>query len=159
MSRWGGIYGLIVDSLLEVELVTATGELVKASKTENPELFWGIRGAGINFGIVVKATFRIYDQINNGDIALADMILPYDKAMDCVKVLKSLEDNQPANLSIALGAMWNEQAGGVSIPSDHLTTCVSLRCFSHVFSSVACTWDQGQKVSSISSPSSTSDLS
>ena len=52
-------YGLTIDQLLSVELVTANGELVKASETENPDLFWGIRGAGSNFGIVTEFEFRL----------------------------------------------------------------------------------------------------
>jgi FAD/FMN-containing dehydrogenase len=45
-------YGLTIDQLRSVDLVTADGELVKASATENSDLFWGVRGAGGNFGIV-----------------------------------------------------------------------------------------------------------
>ncbi len=52
-------HGLTIDQLLSVDLVTAEGELVKASATENPDLFWGIRGGGGNFGIVTEFEFRL----------------------------------------------------------------------------------------------------
>ena len=52
-------YGLTVDQLLSVDLITADGEFVKASSTENPDLFWGVRGAGSNFGIVTAFEFRL----------------------------------------------------------------------------------------------------
>jgi FAD/FMN-containing dehydrogenase len=52
-------YGLTVDQLLSVDLVTAEGEFVKASERENADLFWGLRGAGGNFGIVTEFEFRL----------------------------------------------------------------------------------------------------
>jgi FAD/FMN-containing dehydrogenase len=52
-------YGLAIDQLLSVDLVTAEGELVKASASENPDLFWGVRGGGGNFGVVTDFEFRL----------------------------------------------------------------------------------------------------
>jgi FAD/FMN-containing dehydrogenase len=52
-------YGLTIDQLLSVDLVTADGELVRASATENPDLFWAVRGAGANFGVVTAFEFRL----------------------------------------------------------------------------------------------------
>ena len=51
-------HGLSVDQLVSVDLVTADGEFVKASAEENPDLFWGVRGGGGNFGIVTEFEFR-----------------------------------------------------------------------------------------------------
>src|ERR671931_163293 len=52
-------HGLSVDRLRRVDLVTADGELVKASADENEDLFWGVRGAGSNFGIVTEFEFDL----------------------------------------------------------------------------------------------------
>jgi FAD/FMN-containing dehydrogenase len=52
-------YGLTIDQLLSVDLVTADGDLVKASADVNPDLFWAVRGAGGNFGIVTEFEFRL----------------------------------------------------------------------------------------------------
>ena len=52
-------YGLAIDQLLLVDLITAEGEFVKASASENPDLFWGLRGGGGNFGIVTEFEFRL----------------------------------------------------------------------------------------------------
>src|SRR5690242_16103443 len=51
--------GLTIDQLLSVDLVTADGELVRASADENPDLFWGVRGGGGNFGIVTEFEYRL----------------------------------------------------------------------------------------------------
>lgn len=64
-------YGLALDNVVAAEVVTAAGELVRASADENPELFWGVRGGGGNFGIVVSFEFVAHPttQVFAGTIA------------------------------------------------------------------------------------------
>src|SRR5207247_5451741 len=61
-------HGLTIDQLLAVDMVTADGEFVKASETQNADLFWAVRGGGGNFGIVTEFEFRLNPE---GPIVLA----------------------------------------------------------------------------------------
>lgn len=54
---------LPIDNLLSAQVVTATGELVSASPSEHPDLFWGLRGGGGNFGVVVALYYRTLGSI------------------------------------------------------------------------------------------------
>ncbi|KAI1822817.1 FAD-binding domain-containing protein [Xylaria intraflava] len=56
-----GQYGLMADQVVSARLVLSNGDLVTVSKDSNPDLFWAIRGAGHNFGIVTEWEYRVYD--------------------------------------------------------------------------------------------------
>jgi FAD/FMN-containing dehydrogenase len=57
-----GAHGLVIDNLLSVELVLASGEIVTASETQNQDLFWAVRGAGASFAVATKFVFRAHEQ-------------------------------------------------------------------------------------------------
>src|SRR3954454_10358894 len=60
VSWLGRKYGLATNSVIGIELVTAEGEVVRASSVENPDLFWALRGGGGSFGIVTAIEMRLY---------------------------------------------------------------------------------------------------
>ena len=109
-----------MDSLLSLKMVTGRGDLVSVSKTQNPELFWGMRGAGHNYGIVTSATYKVYDFTNNGQAMSADFMFAGSSNGSYWEVLKSFEGNQPAEMAIETGIGFNKTFGGVSFSTKRL---------------------------------------
>lgn len=90
-------YGLACDNLLSAEVVLADGRVVVASEQENPDLFWGIRGGGGNFGIVTEFKFRLHPL---GPIVLAGLALwPVDRARELLHAWRDYVDGAPDELS------------------------------------------------------------
>jgi FAD/FMN-containing dehydrogenase len=89
-------HGLTIDQLLSVDLITAGGDLVTASQTENPDLFWGLRGGGGNFGIVTEFEFRLHPV---GPIVLAGPIFwPMEKAPGLLRFYREWSAEAPDEL-------------------------------------------------------------
>lgn len=61
MGRLQRRFGFTIDNLLSLDVVSADGELFHVSESEHPDLFWGMRGAGPNFGIVTSFEFRLHE--------------------------------------------------------------------------------------------------
>ncbi|KAF6225126.1 hypothetical protein HO133_010322 [Letharia lupina] len=111
VGRYQGIHGLIIDSLLSVDLVTAAGNLVTASATQNSDLFWGFRGAGMNFGVVTSATYQVHDLTNGGEVQDADMIFLAPQNVSYFNTLASLSGTLPPELSLISYVAYNSTAG------------------------------------------------
>ncbi|KAJ5782045.1 FAD-binding domain-containing protein [Penicillium paradoxum] len=71
-------HGLTIDNLISVQVVTADGSILEASGSQNPDLFWAVRGAGAQFGVVTRFTSRVYkqDKVWSGVLTFTPSKLP-----------------------------------------------------------------------------------
>jgi FAD/FMN-containing dehydrogenase len=90
-------YGLTCDNLFAAELVTPAGGIVRASEDENPELLWGLRGAGGNFGVVTRAEFRLHplERVLGGRL-----VYEGEGVADALRLFRELAIAGPRELSI-----------------------------------------------------------
>ncbi|MGV9770656.1 FAD-binding oxidoreductase [Streptosporangium sp. NPDC003464] len=105
-------YGLALDNVVTVEVVTAGGEVVQASAEENPELFWAIRGGGGNFGIVTAFEFAAHPTT---DVFYGRIVFP---ASEAAAVLQGWADHlrtAPEELT-SVAEFANPFAGGPEAP-------------------------------------------
>jgi FAD/FMN-containing dehydrogenase len=99
-------FGLACDNVTRFELVTADGELVYASASENPELFWGLRGGGGNFGVVTEFEFALHPV---GTAAMiVDLVYALDEAPDALARWRALLGEVPAQATLTA---WVGTAG------------------------------------------------
>ncbi len=91
-------HGLTVDSLLSADVVTADGELIRASADENADLFWGLRGGGGNFGVVTSFEFALHPV---GPEVLSGLIVhPFDDADDVLRAYRDFVADAPEELTV-----------------------------------------------------------
>ncbi|TGJ82155.1 hypothetical protein E0Z10_g6607 [Xylaria hypoxylon] len=114
-GRYQGIHGLVIDALVSVRMVTAAGELIEVSKDSHPDLFWAIRGAGANFGVITSATYKVNRLVNEGNFLHADFYFSAEKSHDYFKIIESLNDNLPANLATIVLINYNSSTNGIQV--------------------------------------------
>jgi FAD/FMN-containing dehydrogenase/pimeloyl-ACP methyl ester carboxylesterase len=86
------------DNLLEVEIVTADGRVRRASRDEHPDLFWAIRGAGANLGVVTSFTFRLHEV--GPDVYGGIIGWPFERADEILRAYRTLAAEAPRELSV-----------------------------------------------------------
>jgi FAD/FMN-containing dehydrogenase len=89
-------HGLTCDNLIAAELVTPSGEVVRANGDEGPELLWGIRGGGGNFGVVTRASFRLHplERVVGGLFGYAG-----EGVRDALRTFREVDAHAPNELS------------------------------------------------------------
>ena len=89
-------FGMSIDNLESVDVVSADGKLHHASATENPDLFWGVRGGGGNFGIVTNFQFRLHPM--QRDVVAGTLTYPIAKAKDVLGMYAEYAVSAPDDL-------------------------------------------------------------
>ncbi len=119
-----GKYGMSVDSLISAEVVTADGSVVTASAAEHPDLFWGLRGGGGNFGVVSSFEFRLYPvgpMITGGLVAY-----PFDKAGEVLRYYRGLTAALPDEMVVFAGVVHAPDGSGTKLAAILAAHCGSL---------------------------------
>jgi FAD/FMN-containing dehydrogenase len=91
-------YGMTVDNLVSVELVTAEGERIRASETENADLFWALRGGGGNFGVVTRFEFRLFPV--GPEITAGLIVFPFSQAKQVLTQYRRFVEAAPEELTV-----------------------------------------------------------
>jgi FAD/FMN-containing dehydrogenase len=91
-------HGLTIDNLLSAQMVTARGEKLTLSESENPDLFWAIRGGGGNFGVVTEYEYRLHEV---GPEILAGLIVfPFSQAKQVLRQYREFVKSIPEELNV-----------------------------------------------------------
>ena len=93
-----GSYGLSCDNLISADVVTGDGRMLTASADKNPDLLWGLRGGGGNFGVVTSLEYQLHPV---GPTVLAGyLVYPYDKARELFALMGEFTANMPDEMNI-----------------------------------------------------------
>jgi FAD/FMN-containing dehydrogenase len=91
-------YGMTIDNLVSAEMILADGKKIRASQTENADLFWAIRGGGGNFGVVTQFEFQLHPV---GPEILAGLIVfPFDQAKQVLRQYREFVKSAPEELNV-----------------------------------------------------------
>src|SRR5437764_4873143 len=111
-----GKYGLTIDNLLAVDLVTAEGQVLRASATEHADLFWGVRGGGGNFGIVTAFEFQLHPV---GQVLAGKVVYPLSKAREVLRFYREYTSSAPDELT-AYASLLTTPSG---LPAISISLC------------------------------------
>ena len=95
-------YGLTIDSLVSVDVVTADGEFIVASEKENADLFWALRGGGGNFGVVTSFEYRMFEA---EEIVGGMALWPEAMVGDMLKFYRDFTSSAPNSVMTMAGTM------------------------------------------------------
>lgn len=121
-GRYQGFYGLIIDGLISMNVVLANGSAITVSNTSYPDLWWAMRGAGHNFGIVTSFHAEIHKRTVD-EWYISEFVFTQDQLESVFEVLNSQQQNggQPKELMNYGVFTWASQFSTteVSVESPH----------------------------------------
>ena len=110
---WGhlhGKYGLALDNVIGVDVVTADGQLLTANASENEDLFWGVRGSSGNLGVVTSLEYRLHEV---GPVLGGGIFYPVAQAKEVLRFFRDFAESIPDELVIQAAALTLPDAGPV----------------------------------------------
>jgi FAD/FMN-containing dehydrogenase len=107
-----GKHGLSCDNLLSADLITAEGELVTASAEQHPDLFWGLRGGGGNFGVVTSFEYKLHPV---GPVLAGMVIHPMAKASEVLRFYRDFSRGCPDEMLAATALMTSHEGDPVVV--------------------------------------------
>jgi FAD/FMN-containing dehydrogenase len=121
-------FGWTVDNLDAVEIVTADGRIRTASRSENADLFWAVRGAGANFGVATRFTYRLHEV---GPLVYGGLIAwPFERAGEILRAYRTLTSRAPRELSVWMLLMTAPAAPFIPEEWHGHRICTLLVCYS-----------------------------
>lgn len=91
-------YGLTADNLLSADVVTSDGRLVTASESENPDLFWGLRGGGGNFGVVTSFEFQLHQV--GPEVLSGAIVHPFESTEKVLREYRDVVADVPEEVAV-----------------------------------------------------------
>jgi FAD/FMN-containing dehydrogenase len=105
-------FGLSLDNVRAAEVVTANGDVVRASADENPELLWGLKGGGGNFGIVTNFEFELHPM--QREVVGGNIVFPFEQARQLLDFYAEYEATAPKELFLCMGVQNSPTGKAVS---------------------------------------------
>ena len=105
-------HGLAMDNLVSAEVVTASGDILRTSKDENADLFWGLQGGGGNFGAVSWLEYRLHPV---GTVTSGLIAHPFDRARDVLKFFRAITSGLPDDLTIFGGLLHAPDGAQIAV--------------------------------------------
>jgi FAD/FMN-containing dehydrogenase len=109
----GRRFGLALDNVLEVDIITADGKFRRANKDENPDLYWGVRGGGGNFGVVTSFKFRLHPM--QRQVVRASFRFPGSDAKNVMDFFGEYANDARDDMYVSGGIAARPNGFGVSI--------------------------------------------